>query len=526
MNSEYLLYLQEIKNTEWVIELISEQFDDAMNMMTPNSVIYGGAVRDCLAGKDLEGDLDIAVSASECTSMINKFVRNPKWINISNKDNELRYKGFDPVDILFTETPRKRLGPKVPQIMTFETLGNKTVQIIILPPTCNDPFQTVTNMVKQVDIVCCGVILTNDNKVFEVVPNAYKDCKEHILRLNNVCYTKDIENFKQRIEKLSERGWINKIDIKKVIRTINRMRVVKRNQDIKRLPKKSNTNPESYTHTIKKPSFPTPPTPNTTMREGYVILKDAYVPQKGDVGGQKKFNYAEEAERALTHTGYRLVLSVSDIEYLGGLSNTLHALDDVAEKYKLDIVVQPTHDYFVIITRNKHISDKVYEIIMRNIVKSNKRPSTGVNPKKASFAFNKAEMSQIYVNSLQVKKEHIKISKQSGNTGPMGADLRRNFNFNYSNAMPESEHAMSANKYHEIIHKDTITRIGGISIALIRLERIAKKHKLDIEITRNQDDSVTIVTKNKYISNHIINLMRTGPDTGLANKKREFKRQY
>lgn len=544
MNGEYLLYLQEIKDTEWVIELISEQFDDAMNMMTPNSVIYGGAVRDCLAGKDLIGDLDIAVSESECTTMINKFVKNPKWVNVSNKGSGTHYKKFGSAPTLFGLPPRRGTSPRTPQIMTFKTLGNKTVQIIILSPTEDDPFQTVTTMVKQVDIVCCGVILTNDNKVFEVVPNAYKDCKKHVLHLNNMDYVKDIDSFKQRIEKLSERGWINEINIDKVIRTVNRRRKqnLENKKGVARISKHATIDFETHTHNIENSNFVDQLDQGTIMEQGCIILREPYTLQEGATGSEIKFSYAEGTE-VLTHTGYRSTLSSSDIGSIGGLSDALHALEIVAKKYRLDIIVQPIKNYLMVVTKNKYVSNQVHTRVMGKAkipampplvnkgldgvahmyskttnppMKKKKYKLRGANnitmsydsPEAATMTYGELD-EQIPEEVRPPRPPISSIGKQTLgglNKFSKSRPTRVERYFNYSTDLKLKDVTDNIDRNYREMPKGDVIRIGGISMVLSRLERIAKRHKLDIGIIMDKG-TTTIITRGYYISNHIYNLL-------------------
>ena len=556
MNGEYLLYLQEIKDTEWVIELISEQFDDAMNMMTKNSVIYGGAVRDCLAGKDLIGDLDIAVSASESTTMINKFVKNPKWVNVSNnnKRSESHYKKFSLTHSFFGEPSRKSVFQTAPQIMTFKTLGNKTVQIIILSPTDDDPFQTVTTMVKQVDIVCCGVILTNDNKVFEVVPNAYKDCKKHVLHLNNACYVKDIENFKQRIEKLSERGWINEININKVIRTVNRKRKQKIENEkiLAGTTKRTSTDLENHTHTIERSDFVDSNDKDTIMENGYIILRGPYTPQEGATGKEVKYLYADGTD-LLSHTGYRSILSSGDIAHIGGLSDALYSLDTVAKKYRLDMLVQPVKNYLILITKNKYISNQVHDRVMGPAIPpiTNKKldgalhmyTETANLPMKKKYklsasktAYDHPEVSTMTYGQLEaqvpeigkssrppilfkgVSKRALSDLNRKKELSKSGAPLVERY-FNYSTDTESEATTTTIDRYYQRVSRGDIVRIGGIAMVLSRLERLAKRHKLDVGVIM-ENGTATIITRDDYTSKHVYKLLIVGNKEPLkANTK-------
>lgn len=554
MNGEYLLYLQEIKDTEWVIELISEQFDDAINMMTKNSVIYGGAVRDCLAGKDLIGDLDIAVSASECNTMINKFVKNPKWVNISNNNRISAecYKKFGTVSPFFTIPSRKSVFQTAPQIMTFRTLGNKTVQIIILSPTDNDPFQTVTTMVKQVDIVCCGVILTNDNKVFEVVPNAYKDCKKHVLRLNNVCYVKDVDNFKQRIEKLSERGWINEININKVVSTVNRKRKqkIEHEKSIAGATKRTSTGIENHTHNIKRSNFVDANNKDTVMENGYIVLRGPYTAKEGATGVEIHHTYANGTDQ-LSHTGYRFTLSSSDVGHIGGFYETLQSLEVVAKKYRLDMVIQPVKSCLVLTTKNRYISNQVYNRVMgktKHFKKTISLPrknledvaslSTYITSPDSSIKkkyklstttepYNNLEAATMTYGELHEQtSKKIGISKASipspnrkrGSNGTKTPRVERYFNHSTD---VERSVTVTADKHYYRISRADVVRGGGTIIILSHLEKLAKRFKIDVGVII-EHGTATLITRDEYTSRHVYELLINGNGSAPETNTKSF----
>ena len=48
MNPEIPGYLKEIENVGWVQEIVMERFDNATELMVPTSIVYGGAIRDCV----------------------------------------------------------------------------------------------------------------------------------------------------------------------------------------------------------------------------------------------------------------------------------------------------------------------------------------------------------------------------------------------------------------------------------------------------------------------------------------------
>jgi hypothetical protein len=195
-------YLEEITDTGWVAEVICERFDNALEMISDtHSVIYGGAIRDVLAGKELQGDLDITVIPEEGSEISKRFHENPRWIPCK--------------DVSPSQTPFNTFG-----VTSFSNMNGVVVQLVTTGDYGKDRMQAAMYPARMVDLVCCGIIMLHDGRVFEVVPNAYKDCKDGVLRLNEYSNTLTVESLPQRIEKLTSRGWKSLIDIDKAIRTI------------------------------------------------------------------------------------------------------------------------------------------------------------------------------------------------------------------------------------------------------------------------------------------------------------------
>lgn len=196
-----LAYFKEVEGAEWVHEVIAESFDNALELISDDSIVYGGAVRDCLAGKDLLGDLDIIVPYKDMAIVSKTFLSNPKWI----------------CDKPLTRSSSTSYGKNVPidSIMVFRNIDNRTVQLIRAEYSI-DANTGIVNVARNVDITCCGVVMTKNGTVYEVVPNAYNDCVEGVLTLNNHSKTFDKSCIVGRIEKLKDRGWKNNININKI----------------------------------------------------------------------------------------------------------------------------------------------------------------------------------------------------------------------------------------------------------------------------------------------------------------------
>lgn len=200
-------YKKEINNSDWMNEKISEVFDDATEMMSENSIVYGGAIRDALAGMELSGDIDIAVDHREYDGMIAKFRSNVKWISKNNLRVD-RKSG--------SKSDYRMWLPKLLGLSSFVHVNGNIAQVIAINT------KDVCSIVRDVDIVCCAVIMTCDGRVFEVVEGAHEDCVAKVLRLNKTKNIINISETPERIRKLTNRGWRSLITDKQIERAVNR----------------------------------------------------------------------------------------------------------------------------------------------------------------------------------------------------------------------------------------------------------------------------------------------------------------
>ncbi len=60
-------------------EIIAERFDDALDLMHNDALVYGGAIRDIAAGLPILGDLDIASAGQIHNHTIGFFRMSSKW---------------------------------------------------------------------------------------------------------------------------------------------------------------------------------------------------------------------------------------------------------------------------------------------------------------------------------------------------------------------------------------------------------------------------------------------------------------
>ena len=237
-------YLKEIEDVSWIQEIIMERFDNALELMIPSSIVYGGAIRDCIAGKELMGDLDLAVTSEDFDSVSGMFHTNPKWIPTIFQDSEESTEQ-PMLKIKNSGDLAKTLAP-VSGVFSFVTTGGKVVQLITSKYQDRDPLQSVIYVARMVDIVCCGMIMLCDGRVFEAVPGAYQDCLDGVLRINKSSDNIYLDAIELRIEKLVNRGWKNTIDIAKVIKEIEdeRKKAKRKEQRLMELRSKNNKSPQ------------------------------------------------------------------------------------------------------------------------------------------------------------------------------------------------------------------------------------------------------------------------------------------
>lgn len=216
-----LLYIQEIPEAQWINEMLSEQFDNAIEMLTTNAIIYGGAIRDYLANKELDNSLDIAVPRNESRVLSNRFNSSPKWA---------------PVD------PARYVFPKGVAAI-FKTIGDKVVRIT---PVCadkkykNNPFHDILDKTRQANVVSSCVALLKSGQVIETIPGAYEDCNNGVLHYNKMSDCMNMKQFTEGVKELISKGWVNKINMGHVSREFKKRCRKKYNKPYK-LPKLAGT---------------------------------------------------------------------------------------------------------------------------------------------------------------------------------------------------------------------------------------------------------------------------------------------
>lgn len=184
-------------------------------------LVFGGALRDVYRHLyfpefpqafplEVQGDLDIVCLKKSAKILLEWFVNQGATVSLppepTNNSGEYEEWGSieKPVDVLYL---------------------NKKIQLIICKPKnyhLNEtPKELIMKVVCDVDIRCCGLMMTMDGRTFETVPQALLDCSTNHLNLPATPgYSANLE---ARIEKLVSRGWINNITKEKETATFEQI---------------------------------------------------------------------------------------------------------------------------------------------------------------------------------------------------------------------------------------------------------------------------------------------------------------
>jgi hypothetical protein len=222
------LSLFERIDVPWVKEVITERFDfHPIDCMTGQSLIYGGAIRDSIAGIRLQGDLDIVVSPDDFRQVVDAINNSPRW-RMYGSDIPKRARRLSPAR-------RSAYGEHVPldKIVRFRNMHDVEIEVIMAKELGGqNPEILVPEMV---DIVCCGVAMDRSGKVYEIVKGAFQDCKNRLLHFNTaVADVVDVDRMVDRIKKLERRGWKSEIDVDKIRKHRKRVDKIKAVEDAKK----------------------------------------------------------------------------------------------------------------------------------------------------------------------------------------------------------------------------------------------------------------------------------------------------
>jgi len=209
---------QHLKTIEqpFIIEILDECFDNISTMLTDNAVVYGSSITSIISGLPANGDLDIAVSHMESMTLCKRFANSSKWKQIAGDtimETDFSVRGLPrmssrdrlrpPSSISSTSKFSDRKSYRnISAMATFETVGNKHVQIIQAKKETNDPLSDALSIVRAVDFVFCGIAIDKHGKIFEVIKSALDDCKQKIIRVANYH-----SRLTERFNKYIKRGW-------------------------------------------------------------------------------------------------------------------------------------------------------------------------------------------------------------------------------------------------------------------------------------------------------------------------------
>lgn len=209
---------QHLKTIEqsFIIEILDECFDNISTMLTDNAVVYGSSLTSIISGLSANGDLDIAVSHMEFMTLCKRFANSSKWKQIAGDtimETDFSVRGLPrmssrdrlrpPSSISSTSKFSDRKSYRnISAMATFETVGNKHVQIIQAKKETNDPLSDALSIVRAVDFVFCGIAIDKHGKTFEVIKSALDDCKQKIIRVANYH-----SRLTERFNKYIKRGW-------------------------------------------------------------------------------------------------------------------------------------------------------------------------------------------------------------------------------------------------------------------------------------------------------------------------------
>lgn len=398
-------YIVEL-DTPWVAETIDEVFDGAPELLSDNAVIFGGAIRDVIANMPLYGDLDIAVTEYEVGRISNTFSDSPKWIKF---DSSMPKKSR----VLKPMTNKKSPGPSstpilksnmtlslrskdyknvpIKNMISFYTSDNHKAQILIVPYPKKVKDDSILNyldvsmlLARQVDIRCCGVVMTKNGRVYEVVEGAYKDCIDKVLRIHYINADTDLNRLQQRIQKLTERGWKSEINIKEVGKKVNKLKAIEAAKEKVRAAKE----------------------------EKLIALNNQAAQESKD----KLLNYLDYTSLKSNSDSHVLACNKNLVNNLDGgkaLFNII--LDKLVKQYKssiLDITYDSIYTYYTITPLNNaaNFMKSFYDEIKRIIQKSNFHPDSKFDKTKSLAS---QHLNTMYDNSYTRFKTNTYLSSDN-----------------------------------------------------------------------------------------------------------------
>jgi hypothetical protein len=199
-------------NAPWLLESLDEKFDDAIRLLPDDCVIYGGSVRDLLAGLPIAGDLDIAVPYRRYAELRRYFSESVRWIS---KQGD--------IPLLMPSDYKRPSARIISSVSTYTNITGEEIQLIQANKNDNITIMSnqlqynsgVLDIITNVDLRCSAVMMDVYGNAFEVLPGALEDCESKTLHFNEELNLQEVYKkiIAMRIRKLESRGWKNMIDI-------------------------------------------------------------------------------------------------------------------------------------------------------------------------------------------------------------------------------------------------------------------------------------------------------------------------
>lgn len=153
-----------------------------MDITNGQFLIFGGALRDAIAGEQTCNDIDIIVSEELTDKKYWKgFMRTKK--------DKYEYKYANRVNIIATTPPN-------------------SISIDLIYKKNSDTLMGALNIVKNVDINVNGIAWHPNAGFMEILPDAIKCCERKVFWVNRSGAGYDTIKIRERIKKLTDKDWL------------------------------------------------------------------------------------------------------------------------------------------------------------------------------------------------------------------------------------------------------------------------------------------------------------------------------
>jgi hypothetical protein len=209
-----------------LVESIDERFDNITNLMSPNSLVYGSALTSLISGLASNGDLDIAVSSMEYSSMASNLADSTKWIQIEGAAIRESSHGFGRGTIALSSGPTSKKSKykdssmPIGRVVAFESVTGHKVQIMQSKSDTGDPLEDALNIIRNVDFSFCGMAMDRYGRLLESIPHAFSDCIAQVIRIANYRAETSPDRMKSRLNKYLKRGWQLSIAYDQVLKNL------------------------------------------------------------------------------------------------------------------------------------------------------------------------------------------------------------------------------------------------------------------------------------------------------------------